>query len=147
MTDIFPPEKRSEIMRRIRGTGTKPEAELKALLDGLGVRYVHQAKVGRWRVDFLLPDFDLVVEYRSCFWHWHRGCRRARLPKSNQDYWIPKLRRNAERDERKDAELAALGYRVFVVRDCDKKARLAELERLLADRAARPLGGAPTPRA
>ena len=134
MTDVFPPEKRSEIMRRIRGANTKPEVELKRLFDGLGVRYVHQAKVGRWRVDFLLPDFDLVVEYRSCFWHWHQGCRRARLPKSNQDYWIPKLRRNAERDARKDAELRALGYRVFVVRDCDKRVRLAELESLLSTR-------------
>ena len=123
-------------MRRIRGTNTKPEMELKALLDGLGVAYAYQAKVGRWRVDFLIPDLRLIVEYRSCFWHWHQGCRRARLPKSNQDYWIPKLRKNAERDARKDAELAALGYRVFVVRDCDRRSRLAELERLLG-------GGAP----
>lgn len=131
MTDVFPPEKRGEIMRRIRGAGTKPEVELRALLDRLGVGYVYQARVGRWRVDFLLPDYGLVVEYRSCFWHHHRGCRYARLPKSNEGYWIPKLRRNAERDERKDAELAALGYRVFVVRDCDRRSRLAELERLL----------------
>jgi DNA mismatch endonuclease (patch repair protein) len=136
VTDVFPPEKRSEIMRRIRGSGTKPEMELKALFDRLGVRYEHQARVLGWRVDFLLPDFRLVVEYRSCFWHWHQGCKHARLPKSHTDYWIPKLRRNAERDGRKDAELRAAGYGVFVVRDCDRKSRLGELERLLAGRAA-----------
>jgi DNA mismatch endonuclease (patch repair protein) len=134
MTDIFPPEKRSEIMRRIRGTGTKPELELRELLDKLGVEYEYQAKVGRWRVDFLIPDLRLIVEYRSCFWHPHQGCRLSRLPKSNEQYWIPKLRRNAERDARKDAELATLGYRVFVVRDCDREMRLAELERLVRDR-------------
>jgi DNA mismatch endonuclease (patch repair protein) len=138
VTDIFAPEKRSEIMRRVRGTGTKPELELRELFDKLGVEYVYQAKVGRWRVDFLLPDFGLVVEYRSCFWHNHQGCKYARLPKSNQGYWIPKLRRNAERDVRKDAELRALGYTVFVIRDCDRRNRLAELERLLK-------GGAHTP--
>ena len=134
MTDIFPPEKRSEIMRRIRGTGTKPELELRELLGKLGVEYEYQAKVGRWRVDFLIPDLRLVVEYRSCFWHPHQGCRLSRFPKSNEGYWIPKLRRNAERDTRKDAELASLGYRVFVVRECDRETRLAELEALLRRR-------------
>jgi len=134
MTDIFPPEKRSEIMRRIRGAGTKPELELRALLDRLGVAYVYQARVGRWSVDFLIPDLRLIVEYRSCYWHPHQGCKLSKLPKSNEEYWIPKLRRNAERDARKDAELAQLGYRVFVVRECNKKARLAELERLVRGR-------------
>jgi DNA mismatch endonuclease (patch repair protein) len=134
VTDIFPPEKRSEIMRRIRGAGTKPEMELKALLERLGVEHVYQARVGRWRVDFLIPDLRLIVEYRSCFWHPHGGCKLSKLPKSNESYWVPKLRRNAERDARKDAELAALGYRVFVVRDCDRRDRLAELETLLSRR-------------
>ena len=131
MTDIFPPEKRSEIMRKIRGSDTKPERELRALFDRLGVKYEHQAKVGRWRVDFLLPDFDLIVEYRSCFWHPHEGCKLSKFPKSNERYWIPKLRRNAERDVRKDAELARLGFKVFVIRDCDRKDKMRELEELI----------------
>jgi G:T-mismatch repair DNA endonuclease (very short patch repair protein) len=41
VTDIFPPEKRSEIMRRIRSYGTRPELRVKELLDRLGVGYVH----------------------------------------------------------------------------------------------------------
>jgi DNA mismatch endonuclease (patch repair protein) len=131
MTDIFTPEKRSEIMRKIRGSDTKPELELRGLFDRLGVEYVYQAKVGRWRVDFLLPDFNLIVEYRSCFWHLHEGCGLSKFPKSNESYWVPKLQRNAERDKRKDAELAGLGYRVFVIRDCDRKVKMKELEELL----------------
>jgi DNA mismatch endonuclease (patch repair protein) len=131
MTDIFTPEKRSEIMRKIRGTDTKPERELRALFDRLGVKYEHQVKVGRWRVDFLLSDFNLIVEYRSCFWHPHKGCRLSKFPKSNESYWVPKLQRNAERDARKDAELARLGYKVFVIRDCDRKVKMRELEELL----------------
>jgi DNA mismatch endonuclease (patch repair protein) len=131
MTDIFTPEKRSEIMRRIRGSGTKPEMELKALFDRLGVEYLYQARVGRWRVDFLLSRHKTIVEYRSCFWHPHEGCRFSKFPKSNEQYWVPKLRRNAERDMRKDAELANLGFKVFVIRDCDRKIRMKELENLL----------------
>ena len=129
--DVFTKEERSEIMRRIRSSGTKPELAVKALLDRLGARYEYQAKVGRWSVDFLVLGDGLVVEYRSCFWHPHEGCRLSRLPKSNEQYWIPKLRRNAERDRLKDAELAGLGYRVFVIRDCDRKERMRELESLL----------------
>jgi G:T-mismatch repair DNA endonuclease (very short patch repair protein) len=45
---------------------------------------------------------------------------------------VPKLAGNRERDARKDAELESAGYRVFVVRDCDFKAKLEELARLVA---------------
>ena len=131
MTDIFPPEKRSEIMRRIRSYGTRPELSVKELLDRLGVEYVYQAKVLGWSVDFLVPGMNLVVEYRSCFWHNHQGCKYARLPKSRQEYWIPKLARNRERDRRKDAELENAGYRVFVIRDCDFEEKLEELREML----------------
>jgi DNA mismatch endonuclease (patch repair protein) len=131
LTDVFPPEKRSEIMRRIRSYGTKPELRVKELLDRLGVKYVYQAKVLGWSVDFLLPDRGLIIEYRSCFWHWH-GCRFSRLPKSRQEYWIPKLARNKERDKKKDMELEATGYRVFVIRDCDFEEKLKELSEMLS---------------
>ncbi|MCC6051458.1 MAG: hypothetical protein LM580_12165, partial [Thermofilum sp.] len=59
------------------------------------------------------------------------GCKYSRTPKSNEHYWIPKLRRNMERDMRKDAELAGLGLKVFVIRDCDRKIKVKELEELL----------------
>jgi DNA mismatch endonuclease (patch repair protein) len=131
LTDVFPPEKRSEIMRRIRSYGTKPELRVKELLDRLGVKYVYQAKVLGWSVDFLLPDRGLIIEYRSCFWHSH-GCRFSRLPKSKQEYWIPKLARNKERDKKKDMELETAGYRVFVIRDCDFEEKLKELSEMLS---------------
>jgi DNA mismatch endonuclease (patch repair protein) len=42
-----------------------------------------------------------VVECRGCFWH---SCpEHAVAPKSNLDYWTPKLARNVERDERNAA--------------------------------------------
>jgi DNA mismatch endonuclease (patch repair protein) len=131
LTDIFPPEKRSEIMRRIRSHGTKPELKVKALLDELGVGYVYQAEVLGWSVDFLVPSMNLIIEYRSCFWHGH-GCRYSRVPKSRREYWVPKLERNRERDLRKDRELESAGYRVLVIRDCDFRERSEELARILA---------------
>jgi DNA mismatch endonuclease (patch repair protein) len=130
MTDIFPPEKRSEI-RRIRPSGTRPELRIKELLGRLGAEHVHQARVLGRSVDFLVPGRKLVIEYRSCYWHNH-GCRFSRVPKSRQEYWVPKLERNRERDRRKDAELESAGYTIFVVRDCDFETKLEELARLVA---------------
>lgn len=132
MTDIFTPEKRSEIMRRIRSYGTKPELRIKDLLDRLGVEYVYQARVRGWSVDFLVPGRNLVIEFRSCFWHPHDGCKYSRTPKSRREYWVPKLEKNRERDMRKDRELESAGYRVFVIRDCDFKEKLGELARVLS---------------
>jgi DNA mismatch endonuclease (patch repair protein) len=135
VTDIFPPEKRSEIMRRIRSSGTRPELKIKELLERLGVEHVYQARVLGRSVDFLVPGRRLVIEYRSCFWH-SCGCRFSRTPKSRREYWVPKLERNRERDRRKDAELESAGHAVFVVRDCDFETKLEELARLVAGIAA-----------
>ncbi len=47
----------------------------------------------------------------GCFWH---GCPEHQVvPKSNPDYWIPKLRRNVERDREVDAALEADGWTVL----------------------------------
>jgi hypothetical protein len=39
MADIFSPEKRSEVMSRIRGHDTKPELALRSMLHRLGYRF------------------------------------------------------------------------------------------------------------
>jgi len=39
MTDIFTPEKRSEVMSRIRRRDTKPELALRSMLHRLGYRF------------------------------------------------------------------------------------------------------------
>jgi DNA mismatch endonuclease (patch repair protein) len=107
-----------------------PEFAIKDLLTRLGVDYMYQIKVLGYKVDFFLPSENLIIEYRSCFWHPHE-CSRSRIPKSHKEYWEPKLRRNSERDLKKDSELESAGYRVFIVRDCNKARRLSELEILL----------------
>jgi DNA mismatch endonuclease, patch repair protein len=41
------------------------------------------------------------------------------MPRTNRDFWRDKLEENRSRDERYEAELRALGYRVFVVWECE----------------------------
>lgn len=133
-TDIFPPEKRREVMRRIRSRGTGPEKRIAELLDSLGVEYVYQARIGRWRVDFLIPGARLVIEYRDCFWHWCPRCYGDRVPVKGgilgREWWARKLARNRERDRRKEEELRRMGYHVEVIwKHDDLEARLAEILR------------------
>jgi DNA mismatch endonuclease (patch repair protein) len=56
----------------------------------------------------------------GCFWHQHT-CRDGRKPKSNSDYWKPKLARNVARDKAHKAELTKSGWEVLTVWECETK--------------------------
>ena len=134
MTDVFPPEKRREIMRRIKSRGTKPELEITRILDELGIKYVYQAKLelgGKKRtVDFLIPDKKLVIEYRDCYWHFCFKCYGDTPPVKGgikgREWWERKLRRNRERDKELEELLRKHGYRLVVIWRHDRK-RMREI--------------------
>ena len=54
----------------------------------------------------------------GCFWHAH-GCKGAHVPKSNVDYWKPKLERNQARDGENVAALAVIGWESLIVWECE----------------------------
>jgi len=128
-TDVFPPEKRRWVMSRIRSKHTKPELEIMRILDSLGVRYVYQAEIFGRKVDFLIPDRRLVIEYRSCFFH---GCpqhfRGVKGGMLGREWWTRKIERNRRRDRELEEILAKNGYRLLVVWDHDRR-RMAEIIR------------------
>jgi len=127
VTDVFPPEKRREVMRRIRSKGTKSELEIMKVLDSLGVEYEYQAELFGHRVDFLIPDRRLVIEYRSCYWH---GCekhfRGVKGGMMGADWWMRKIERNRRRDNEVEEVLTKNGYRLLVIWDHDRR-RMREL--------------------
>ncbi len=57
----------------------------------------------------------------GCFWHQHEGCKRANIPKSNTDYWIPKLKSNVKRFENNVEKLGKMGFRTIVIWECEIK--------------------------
>ena len=67
-----------------------------------------------------------VVFINGCFWHGHEGCRYFKWPKSNQEFWKDKINANRERDKRNLDELAAAGWHVITVWECDLKERRDE---------------------
>jgi DNA mismatch endonuclease (patch repair protein) len=79
-----------------------------------------------------MPGRRLALFVHGCFWHGHDCARGARVPKANREYWVGKVGRNRARDETSRAALAALGWRVETIWECELKDRTALSERLRA---------------
>lgn len=128
MADTKTPAERSENMSRIRSTNTKPEEIVRKYLFSHGFRYRKNDKRYPGKPDIVLPKYRTIIFVNGCFWHMH-GCSRSRLPRSNQEYWKPKIERNIQRDAENQQKLEADGWKVIVVWECELKKRIAE-ERL-----------------
>lgn len=124
MADVFSPEKRSEVMSRIRGQDTKPELALRSMLHRLGYRFTVKGVKNRslpGRPDLVLAKFQTVIFVHGCFWHGHEGCAHFRLPKSRRKWWTAKIEGNRARDTRNENELRALGWHVVTIWECALK--------------------------
>jgi DNA mismatch endonuclease (patch repair protein) len=130
MTDVFSPEKRSDVMRQVKAKGTTPELKVRGLLWGMGLRYRLHRKDLPGAPDIVLPSRKLAVFVHGCFWHGHDCARGARVPKQNRPYWTQKIERNRQRDIRSQAELAAKGWTPLVIWECELKDQPALQARL-----------------
>ncbi len=119
MTDVFSKEKRSSVMRQVKGRNTTPELTVRRALTKLGARFRLHRKDLPGAPDIVLPGRQLAIFVHGCFWHGHDCARGARQPKQNAAYWLGKIGRNRERDGETRAKLAALGWRVEVIWECD----------------------------
>ena len=123
---------RSEIMARVRSQDTGPELIVRHALHAAGLRYRLHRRNLPGTPDIVLPSRRAVVLVHGCFWHSHPGCARARVPMARRSYWEPKLARTVERDRIANIELAALGWKVFIVWECELK-RTDLLTKLVGD--------------
>src|SRR6201995_4048523 len=111
MSDVYPPEKRSAVMRRVKGKDTTPELKVRKAFTRLGARYRLHRKDLPGNPDIVLPGRRLALFVHGCFWHGHDCARGSRVPKQNRDYWVGKVGRNVARDAKARGALAALGWR------------------------------------
>lgn len=128
MADTKTPTERSENMSRIRSTNTKPEEIVRKYLFSHGFRYRKNDKRYPGKPDIVLPKYRTIIFVNGCFWHMH-GCSRSRLPRSNEEYWKPKIERNIKRDAENKQKLEVAGWNVIIVWECELKKRTSE-ERL-----------------
>lgn len=119
LSDNHTKEIRSYNMSQIRSTENKPETLVRKYLFSRGLRYRKNDKRYPGCPDIVLPKYKTVVFINGCFWHMHDGCRRSVLPSSNEEYWLPKLQKNRERDARNYEQLKEIGWRVIIVWECE----------------------------
>jgi DNA mismatch endonuclease (patch repair protein) len=132
VTDVYSAEKRSAVMRRVKGRDTTPELKVRRLLTSLGARYRLHRKDLPGKPDIVMAGRRLAIFVHGCFWHGHDCARGARVPKANRDYWLGKVGRNRARDVASRAALEAAGWRVETVWECEMKDEAALRARLAA---------------
>ena len=134
MADIVSPEVRSRMMSGIRGKNTKPELLIRKQLFAKGFRYRLHVRSLPGCPDLLFPKHKAAIFIHGCFWHQHpdAACTDARLPKSRQEYWLPKLAKNSSRDRENVSALERLGWQVLTIWECETTDR-ARLEQLLKE--------------
>jgi len=121
--DTPTPAERSARMARVKGKGSSAEMIVRRLVHRMGYRYrLHGAKLPG-RPDLVFPSRKTAIFVHGCFWHRHPDpdCKLARLPKSRQDFWIPKLEGNRARDLRQLEALKALGWSALILWECALK--------------------------
>lgn len=117
--DSVTPARRSEIMGRVRSRHTKPEMTIRRIVHAMGYRYRLHAKDLPGTPDLVFRARKKVVFVHGCFWHRHAGCALARLPKSRQEFWLPKLEANRQRDMKSESSLRDAGWDVLTIWECE----------------------------
>ena len=112
-------------MSHIRSQNTKPEELVRKHLFAQGLRYRKNVKTLPGCPDIVLPKYKTAIFVNGCFWHKH-DCPRFVWPSSNQEYWVPKITSNVERDERNHSILRNEGWNVIIIWECELKKAVAD---------------------
>lgn len=116
--DKLTPGQRSKIMASVKSKDTRPELLIRKLLWGMGYRYRLHRKDLPGKPDLVFPGKRKIIFIHGCFWHNH-GCKKAKVPKSNVEFWQNKMITNQKRDTVNITALRAAGWQVQVVWQCE----------------------------
>ena len=103
----------SYTMSRIRGKDTSIEVKLRKALYEKGCRYRCNSKYIFGHPDISFKGVKVVVFCDSEFWHGKDFEENEKKILSNREYWIPKIKRNIERDNEVNENLTQEGYLIF----------------------------------
>ena len=129
MADTMTPEQRSRCMAAVKSKNTKPEILVRKFLFSKGLRFRIKSKLPG-HPDIVLPKYKTVVFVDGCFWHGHPGCKYAKRPQSNTDFWESKISANVVRDNKVTTELRLLGWKVIRIWQCELKTTVLQAETL-----------------
>jgi DNA mismatch endonuclease, patch repair protein len=117
--DTLSPRERSRRMSLIKGRDTAPERWVRSILHRAGHRFRLHDRSLPGTPDLVFASRKKAIFVHGCFWHRHNRCAMARLPKSRQEFWAPKLEGNRSRDLAQRRRLSAMGWRSMVVWECE----------------------------
>lgn len=142
MTDTMTAEQRHRCMSHIKGSGTKPELKVRRWLWNHGYRYRLNVRSVPGKPDIVLRPYRTAIFVNGCFWHGHnvrmRECGNAlmrecvensaccKIPSTNREFWVNKIRRNQERDQQNYNILYKNGWHVMVIWECQLTASKIE---------------------
>ena len=132
--DKLSAQQRHANMAAIRSKDTKPEMIVRRGLWKRGFRYRLNHKRLPGHPDLVLRKYRTCIFVNGCFWHGHHinlqfddlqftisnsGC--CKIPKTNREFWVAKIRRNKERDKEEQRKLAEMGWHCITVWECELK--------------------------
>ena len=130
MTDKMTPAQRHYCMSRIHGKGTKPELKVRQWLWRHGYRYRLNVKSVPGKPDIVMRKYQTAIFVNGCFWHGHfvqlsvDSCQLivnsscCKIPQTNREFWVNKIKRNQERDQQNYQVLHDNGWQVIVIWEC-----------------------------
>ena len=127
MSDILTPQQRHKAMAAIRSKNTKPEMIVRRGLWRRGFRYRLNHKRLPGHPDLVLKKYRTCIFVNGCFWHGHNvssdieSSECCKIPQTNTEFWVAKIRRNKERDKQEQKKLAAMGWHCITVWECELK--------------------------
>ena len=134
MSDKLTPQQRHANMAAIRSKDTKPEMTVRRGLWARGFRYRLNHKRLPGHPDLVLRKYRTCIFVNGCFWHGHgvslnmehgslniENSECCKIPKTNRDFWVAKIRRNQQRDKEEKRKLAEMGWHCITVWECELK--------------------------
>ena len=119
--DIKSKDERRYNMSKIRSKNTLAEICVRKYLFSAGFRYRLHSTDLPGKPDLVFKKYRAAVFINGCFWHLHEGCRYFKWPTTNEEFWKNKLTANKDRDLAQYKRLFELGWRIFIVWECELK--------------------------
>ena len=142
--DKLSPEQRHKNMAAVHSKDTKPEWIVRRGLWSRGFRFRLNSPKLPGHPDLVLRKYRTCIFVNGCFWHGHNvkiensklkieNSECCKIPKSNREFWVAKIRRNQKRDIEEQKALAKMGWHCITIWECEltPKKREATLKSLV----------------
>lgn len=111
--DKHTPEQRRKNMQAVKNKDSQIEILLRKELWKLGLRYQKNRTDIFGKPDIVFKGKKIAIFCDSEFWHGYNWEERKKDFKSHQEFWIPKIERNMERDIEVTNKLESEGWTVL----------------------------------